>query len=202
VHMEEKTKKKSRRKLKNYLLSKDAQLRIIVPNLLWTLLIIIATMGVVLSPLMIDMFLSDEIEIQYHAAVTFLAFIKPLVPTIISMFILIFIHQVILTNRIFGPMVNFNNSFKKMAEGDLTRKVETRADDYMKEDCQIINQMIDGLSQIVTKVNVSNDKLIDSVEKVIQRVDNIKTRDQVLEAFELLKREAENVKQNLSSFKT
>ena len=200
--MEEKTKKKSRRKLKNYLLSKDAQLRIIVPNLLWTLLIIIATMGVVLSPLMIDMFLSDEIEIQYHAAVTFLAFIKPLVPTIISMFILIFIHQVILTNRIFGPMVNFNNSFKKMAEGDLTRKVETRADDYMKEDCQIINQMIDGLSQIVTKVNVSNDKLIDSVEKVIQRVDNIKTRDQVLEAFELLKREAENVKQNLSSFKT
>ena len=83
--------RKSKRKLKNYLLSNDAQLRIIIPNLLWMLLIIIATMGVVLSPLMMDMFLSDDIEIQYRAAITFLSFIKQLVPTIIAIFILIFV---------------------------------------------------------------------------------------------------------------
>jgi methyl-accepting chemotaxis protein len=88
-----------------------------------------------------------------------------------------------------------------MAEGDLTRKVETRADDYMKEDRQIINQMIEGLSHIVTKVNTRNDKLIESVEKIMKRVDDIKTRDQVLEALELLKREAENVREGLSNFK-
>ncbi|MBW1814420.1 MAG: methyl-accepting chemotaxis protein, partial [Deltaproteobacteria bacterium] len=180
--MAEKTKRKSRRKLKNFLLSNDTQLRIIIPNLIWMLLIIIATMGVVLSPLMIDMFLSDDIEIQYRAATTFLAIIKPLIPTIIAMFVLIFIHQVILTNRIFGPLVNFNHTFKKMAEGDLTRKVEIRAEDYMKWDSQNINHMIEGLSSIVTRTSVSNDKLIESIGKVKKRVDDIKTRDQVLEA--------------------
>ena len=199
--MAEKNKKKSRRKLKNFLLSNDTQLRIIIPNLIWMLLIIIATMGVVLSPLMIDMFLSDDIEIEYRAAITFLAIIKPLIPTIIAMFILIFIHQVILTNRIFGPLVNFNRTFKKMAEGDLTRKVEVRSEDYMKGDSQNINHMIEGLSSIVTRTSVSNDKLIGSVEKVKKRVDDIKTREQVLEALELLKREAESVKESLSSFK-
>ena len=193
--------KKSRRKLKNFLMSNDAQLRIIVPNLLWMLLVIVATMGVVLSPLMIDMFLSDDIEIQYRAAITFLAFIKPLVPTIIAMFILIFIHQVILTNRIFGPLTNFSHTFKRITEGDFTRKVEIRANDYMKDDCQEINQMIEGLSYIVTKVRVDNNKLIESLEKIKNRVDDIKTRDQVLEALELLKREAENVKEDLSNFK-
>lgn len=199
--MAEKTKRKSRRKLKNFLLSNDTQLRIIIPNLIWMLLIIIATMGVVLSPLMIDMFLSDDIEIQYRAATTFLAIIKPLIPTIIAMFILIFIHQVILTNRIFGPLVNFNHTFKKMAEGNLTRKVEIRAEDYMKWDSKNINHMIEGLSSIVTRTSVSNDKLIESIGKVKKRVDDIKTRDQVLEALELLKREAENVKEGLSRFK-
>lgn len=199
--MAEKSKRKSKRKIKNYLLSNDAQLRFIVPNLFWMLLIIIATMGVVLSPLMIDMFLSENIEIQYRAAITFLSFIKRLVPTIISMFVLIFIHQVIITHRICGPLINFSHTFKKMAEGDFTRKVTIRADDYMKDDCKNINQMIDGLSDKLTKVGVSNDKLIESVEKIMKRVDDIKTRDQVLEALELLKREAENAKKDLSNFK-
>ncbi|MCJ7772187.1 MAG: methyl-accepting chemotaxis protein [Desulfobacterales bacterium] len=199
--MAEKSKRKSRRKLKNYLIINDAQLRFIVPNLFWMLLIIIATMGVVLSPLMIDMFLSDNIEIQYRAAITFLSFIKRLVPTIISMFVLIFVHQVIITHRICGPLVNFSNTFKKLAEGDFTRKVTIRADDYMKNDCKNINQMIDGLSDKLTKVGVSNDKLIEAAEKIIKRVDDIKTRDQVLEALELLKREAENVKEDISNFK-
>ena len=199
--MAEKAKIQSRRKLKNYLLSNDTQLRFIVPNLFWMILIIIATMGVVLSPLMIDMFLSDDIEIQYHAAITFLSFIKRLVPTIIAMFVLIFVHQVIITHRICGPLVNFSNTFKKLAEGDFTRKVTIRTDDYMKNDCKNINQMIDGLSDKLTKVGVSNDKLIEAVEKIMNRVDDIKTRDQVLEALELLKREAESVKEDISNFK-
>jgi len=192
---------KSNRKIKNYLLSNDVQLRIIIPNLLWMLLIVIATLGVVLSPLMIDMFLSDDIDIQYRAAITFLAFIKPLVPTIIAIFILIFIHQVILTNRICGPLVNFGKTFKQMAEGDFTRRVTIRSEDYMKHDSENINQMIDGLSYMVKKVGASNSKLIESIEKIIKRVDDIKTRDQVLEALELLKREAQNVNEDLSHFK-
>ncbi len=192
---------KSKRKLKNYLLSNDTQLRIIIPNLLWMFLILIATMGVILSPLMIDMYLSDDINIQYRAAIIFLSFIKRLVPTIIAMFVLIFIHQVIITHRICGPLVNFSHSFRKMAEGDFTMKVAIRTDDYMKDDCENINQMIEGLSYMVTKVKFSNDKVIESVEKITKRVDDIKTRDQVLEALELIKREAVTGKEALSNFK-
>jgi len=198
--MAEKPKKKSRRKLKNYLLSNDAQLRIIIPNLLWMLLIIIATVAIILSPLMIDMLLSDDIEVQYRAAITFLAFIKPLVPTVIAIFVLIFIHQVVITHRICGPLVNFGHAFKRVAEGDFSTKVEIRSDDYMKDDCQRINQMIEGLSFMVKRVETSNSKLLMALEKIMKRVDDIKTREQVLEAFELLKREAENIKEEISSF--
>jgi methyl-accepting chemotaxis protein len=201
VDMTEKTKKKERRKLKNYLLSNDIQLRIIIPNLLWMLLVIFATVGVILSPLMMDMFLSNDIEVQYRAAMTFLSFIQKLVPTIIAVFSLIFLHQVIVTHRICGPLVNFSHTFKRLAEGDFTKKVKIRADDYMKEDCQKINQMIEGLSFVASGVRVSNDKLIDSIDKIKKRVDDIKTRDQVLEALDLIKREATNVNKEISNFK-
>lgn len=199
--MTEKKRKKERRKLKNYLLSNDVQLRIIIPNLLWMLLVIFATVGVILSPLMMDMFLSDDIEIQYRAAITFLSFIKKLVPTIIAVFSLIFLHQVIVTHRICGPLVNFSKTFKRLAEGDFTKKVEIRSDDYMKEDCQKINQMIEGLSFVVSRVRISNDKLIEAIEKIKKKVDDIKTRDQVLEALDLIKREADKVNSEISNFK-
>lgn len=201
MDMTENTKKKERRKLKNYLLSNDVQLRIVIPNLLWMLLVIFATVGVILSPLMMDMFLSNDIEIQYRAAITFLSFIKRLVPTIIAVFVLVFLHQIMITHRICGPLVNFSKTFKRLAEGDFTRKVEIRADDYMKEDCQKINQMIESLSFTVTRVRISNEKLIESIDKIKKRVDDIKTRDQVLEALDLVKRQAANVNKEISNFK-
>jgi methyl-accepting chemotaxis protein len=192
---------KKQRRLKNFILSHDAQLRIIIPNLYWMLLIVVATLGVVLSPLMIDMILADDIEIQYRAAITFLALIKRLVPTIIAMFVLIFLHQIIITHRICGPMINFRLAFKKISEGDFLSKVGIRREDYMKSECESINEMIDGLNYLVKRVKVSNEKQIESIEKIMNRVDDIKTKDQVQEALELLKREANNVKKNLSDFK-
>jgi len=108
---------KKDRKLKNYLVNNDIQLRLVFTNMLYLLLIIVATMAMVLSPLYHDMFLATDLEIQFKAAQTFLLVTKRLIPSVIAMFTLIFLHQILITHRICGPLINFTKTFKKWREG-------------------------------------------------------------------------------------
>ena len=120
------------RKLRNYLISNDLQLRVIFMILLHMLLVAIIAVGFSLSPFIQDMLFAQDLEIQYHAAQMFLHLIKRLIPAVAAIFLLVFFHQVIITHRICGPLVNFSNTFTTIAQGDLTRKIYLRKGDYLK----------------------------------------------------------------------
>jgi len=164
-------------------------------------LVIIITVGVILSPLIYDMFLSQDVGVQYHAAQTFLTLVKRLVPAVMAMFILILLHQVLITHRICGPIVNFTNTFKKIAEGDLTRKVFLRQGDYLKKECEKINEMIDALARLLSRISSDHEKLLSVLEEVMARVDDLDTKIKVEEALKIVKHEAQLVTQDLSLVK-
>ncbi len=74
-----------KRKLRNYLINKDLQLRLIRNNVFYLLLCVIATVSILLYPLIHEMMFSPDLESQYRAAQTFLLLVKWLVPAIIMM---------------------------------------------------------------------------------------------------------------------
>ena len=78
------------RKLRNYFRYKDLQIRIIATSLIYMFLIILTTLGVILYPLVTDMFLSDDINTQYQAAQTFIVLMRRLVPAVLIMFSVVF----------------------------------------------------------------------------------------------------------------
>ena len=146
------------------------------------------------------MILSDDIEIQYRMAQTFLILIKWLLPAIILIVVLFVIHHIIVTHRICGPLVNFTHTFKKMGQGDLTRKVYVRHRDYLKKECEEINGMIDGLSTLLGQVNRDQKNLIDEMEDLMAHVESLDTPEKIKTSLNVLENKARVVSERLSLF--
>lgn len=193
-------KKNNKRRFKNYLINKDLQLRVVFNTIIYMLLVIILTAAVVFSPLVGKMIFSDNIEIQYRVAQTFLILIKWLLPAIILIVILFVIHHIIVTHRICGPLVNFTHTFKKMGEGDLTRKVYIRQRDYLKKECGDINEMIDGLSNLLGQVSRDQKNLIYEMEGLVANIESLDTPEKIKTSLNVLENKARVVSERLSLF--
>jgi len=190
----------NRRKIKNYLINRDLQFRIIFTNLIYMFLLVVITVGVVLSPIVCDMFMSQDLGIQYRAAQDFLAAIKRLVPVGIIIFILVSLHQVLITHRIFGPIRNFTRTFKRMSAGDLTRKVSVRQSDYMNVEMNKINHMVEGLSHLVFRIRNNYGRLISVLEEAMSQIEDPDARRNVDAAMEIVRKEAKFVTEDLALF--
>lgn len=189
------------RKLKNYLVSNDIQLRIIASTLLYMMVVIMLTGVVVLYPLVLDMFYNPDLEIQYRAALTMLGSVKRLVPAVLAILALGFIHQLIITHRICGPLVNFTNTFRRISEGDLTRKIILRHGDYLKKECRSINEMIDGLAEKIMRIDKNHRRLKELLDKTLEHSKNPDARNMIKESLEILRKEAEATEADIVRFK-
>ena len=110
--------KMNNRKLKNYLIKKDVQLKIAISNLIYMLLMVTVIVLTILSPLYLDIFQSVDLCNQYFSANMFILLLERLAFSLVVLLILAFVHQIVLTHKFCGPLVNFAKTFKKVSEGD------------------------------------------------------------------------------------
>ncbi len=191
----------SDRKIKNLFINKGIQFKIIITAMIYMFLVLTVTVGAILFPIIYEMFASNDLNIQYKAAQTFLILVKRLLPCTIVLFTFFFIHLSIITHRICGPLVNFTNTFSRIATGDLTRKIRLRKGDYLKRECDQINSMIDGLSEHVHSVKVDHDKMSTVLEEALETVENFDTKIKIEQVLSEVKGEASLVAKDLSRFK-
>ncbi len=83
-----------------------------------------------------------------------------------AIFVLAVVNQMWVTHKFCGPLVNFTNSFKKIAQGDLTRKVVLRSRDLLKEEAGRFNEMIDDLSHHIEALKNDNRLLLSTLKGV------------------------------------
>ena len=156
--------KKSVRKIQNYLIAKDIQLRIVITNFLYLCLIALILVLTVLSPYFYDIFHKDELWVQYLSAKTFLVLLDRLVIALPFIFVISFIHFIVLTHRFCGPMINIKHTLKELAQGNFTRKVFLRKHDFLKQEAAILNNAIDQLSGYFEDIREDNAALLDILE--------------------------------------
>lgn len=191
--------KENRRKLSNYIIDMELQIRIIVGSLIFMLAAVIVILVIILYPLFRDMF-STDMETQYRAAQTFLILVKRLVLAVTLLLLLFTLHLITVTHRICGPLVNFRHVFSRLKEGDLSRRVSIRQDDYVKRECEKINCMIDGLSHIVSQVKEDQKKLISDLEDMISHAHDLDTKEKLAAALQIVMVDARHVMETLSRF--
>ena len=190
-----------KRKLRNYLINKDLQLRLIRNNLFYMLLCVIVTVSILLYPLIHDMIFLPDLESQYHAAQTVLLLVKWLVPAIIILLVLFMGHTIITTHRICGPLVNFTHTFDRLAHGDLTKKVYIRKGDYLKSECERINLMIDGISAIINRLFVNHNQLLATLQSLNDQAKDTETKEKLESSLKMIKQDTNYVSDTLSMFK-
>ncbi|MBU1170864.1 MAG: methyl-accepting chemotaxis protein [Proteobacteria bacterium] len=169
----------NRRLKKNIVINRGLQFKIIMTSMVYMFLVMLVTTGAILFPLIFDMLSSSDLNVQYAAAQTFLVLAKRLMPSMVVLFALFFFHQLFITHRICGPLVNFTNTFRRISNGDLTRRVTLRKGDYLKKECDIINGMIEGLSDHFHQISTNHVNLVHSLEASLEGVTDPLTRSNI-----------------------
>ena len=160
--------KKSVRKLQNYLIAKDIQLRIVVTNFLYLCLIALVLVLTILSPYFYDIFNKEELWVQYLSAKTFLVLLDRLVIALPIIFVISFVHFIVLTHRFCGPMINIKLTLQELTQGNFTRKVFLRKNDFLKQEAAILNNAIDQLSGFFEDIREDNAALLDMLEAELE----------------------------------
>jgi methyl-accepting chemotaxis protein len=163
--------------------------------------IVILILGIVLYPYLSDMFFSKDLDIQYRASQAFLLLLSRLMPVVVIIFILVVLHQILITHRIWGPLVNITNTIKRVGIGDFTRKVFPRKNDYLSEQCRQINEMIEGLSSHISTIRENHVKLTSSLNDISESIENLNTQNEFEECLNKIRGKVELLTENLSCFK-
>ena len=137
----------NQRRWKNFLVRRDVQLPIIAANLVFLGLVCTVLIAVLLSPLYHDMVNAEDLWVQHVSGSLFLILLHRIALVMLLILILATAHQVVLSHRFCGPLVNIGRTLARMIAGDFTRKVYLRKNDFLKAEAAQINAIIDRLNQ-------------------------------------------------------
>jgi nitrogen fixation/metabolism regulation signal transduction histidine kinase len=167
-------------------------------NLALMLLIFIVILGGVLVPFYHEMFKIDDIYAQHYSAKFFIVLLDRISLALFAVLLISLIYQMIINHKFCGPLVNFSHTFKKVAQGDLTRKVYLRRYDFHKNEAAQVNDMIDFLSDHIKTLKKDHEQLLSTINGVSGSQMELSENQNVLEA---LKKQADICNEHLSVFK-
>jgi methyl-accepting chemotaxis protein len=154
-----------RRKFRTFFISKDLQRPIVVAHLAYTLLVTVALIATVLSPIYTDMLGSDDLWTKHFSAKMFIVLIERLSIAGLIIMAISFFHFVILTHKFSGPLLNIGRTIARISEGDFTRKINLRRGDFLKNEAEQVNAMMTTLSNSIAIVKKENYMLLMELEE-------------------------------------
>ena len=199
--IENKTRTINRRHLKNYLINRHDQLRIVLITLVYMSIVVMLTVIIVLFPYFSDITFSKDPNVQYRSSQIFLILVNHFLPAIVIIFFLVALNQIYITHRVWGALVNITNTIKMASKGDFTRKVFLRKNDYLKNECRPINEMLENLSSYILKINHNHSELESTLNDISESVENLSTKKEFEACLEKIRDKTDLLKENLSEFK-
>jgi len=187
----------NRRKWKNYFINVEVQKKIIVTNLLYICLVMLLTMAA-MNWQVVDKIGGMSNTEELRSTGSFVFHSLGLYFILAAAFVLAVINQLWITHRLCGALVNFVNTFQEISKGDLTQKIALRQDDFLKKEAIQFNDMVDELSELISKLKEDNRLLLSTLKGITgEAVDPGK----VEEARKILKEQEPIFKENLSRLK-
>jgi len=188
----------NRRQLKNYLFANKIHFKMMLANLTLMLLVFAVVIGAVLYPFYHEIFRIDDIYAQHYSAKFFIVLLDRLSLALIAVLLISLIYQMIINHRFCGPLVNFSHTFKKISQGDLTRKIFLRRYDFLKNEASQVNDMIDFLSDHIMTLKKDHEQLLSKLNEVSG---SEMERAEYQNALETIRKQAEICQNHLSVFK-
>jgi methyl-accepting chemotaxis protein len=144
---------------------------------------VVGILTAIIAPVYSDIFNSNDAIDQREAAKVFILLSEKLGIALSAIFLFTIIPLIWGTHRFFGPLINFLNIFKKVANGDLTARVRLRRGDLLKSEAHLANDMIQSLALSISDVKQQNQLLVATLQGIIEgRSPDSGTDDEIFEA--------------------
>ena len=188
----------NQRRLKNYLVANKTHLKMMLFNLVLILLVFTVIIVAVIIPFYQEIFKLHDVYAQHYSAKFFIVLLDRLSISLLVILLLNILYQMMINHKFCGPLVNFSHTFKKIAQGDFTRKVFLRRNDFLKNEAVQVNDMIDFLSDHIRTLKKDHEHLLSTINEVSGSQMELSENQNVHEA---LKKQADICHQHLSIFK-
>jgi methyl-accepting chemotaxis protein len=188
----------NRRRLKNYMIANKVHFKMMLANLILMLLVFAVVIGAVLYPFYHEIFRINDIYAQNYSAKFFVVLLDRLSLALIAVLLVSLLYQMIINHKFCGPLVNFSHTFKKISQGDFTRKIFLRQYDLLKNEADQVNDMIDSLSDHIMALKKDHDRLLSTLKKVSG---SEMERAEYQNTLEVLRKQADICQNHLSVFK-
>ena len=170
----------NRRHLKNFIINKDLQFKIIFYNFIYLFLASIITTIIILFPEIIKMNSDSITDIEkYNAATNFIQISGRVIPALFILSLIAFVHITIFTHRICGPVINFTKAVKEIKKGNIKARITLRKKDFLTEQSKYVNEILDDFSIYIKDLQAGIEKLeekaVDNPE-MIKEINELKTK--------------------------
>jgi len=159
---------KNRRSWKNLLINKKVQLRVTMINLIFLFTAIGINTAIMLNSSLCNIFYTDSQGVMKFVDMYVLSS-EILLFSLVAVLVLAVASQIVVTHQVCGPLVNFSHSFRKAADGDLTRPVRLRSRDLLQDEARQFNEMIANLSLYIEAVKTDNRMLLQAIKALDEK---------------------------------
>lgn len=122
------------------------QLRLIAVAAFHFLLVVVLFVIALFAPVVVALDSGDIWDTGVQAAAhTFLTLHKYLWAPLLGAFILLVLHNVLVTHRVAGPLLRLRRYFKAVGDGDLRNPIEFRKHDYLTKEAIAASEMVAAL---------------------------------------------------------
>lgn len=170
----------NRRQLKNFIINREFQFKIIFYNVIYLFLASLITAVIILFPEIIKMNSSSVSDIEkFNAATNFLQLSGRIIPALFILSIIAFVHMIVFTHRICGPVISFTKAVKEFKKGNLKARIKLRKKDFLTEQSERVNEILDDFTGYLAEIHSDIEKLEEKVSdnpELINEVDRLKKK--------------------------
>jgi methyl-accepting chemotaxis protein len=105
-------------------------------------------------------------EVRAAAADKFLLSHSQVWPALIAIMFLILLHSFRFFHRFVGPLYRFRMAFERMRDGDLGFRIRIRKHDFLHEEKQSINEMIEGFTEKIGSIQQASNNSLNALNEL------------------------------------
>ena len=186
---------------RKYVIRPKLQVRLMILSISYVIFFCAVIGTYLFIPLMTELDKSDKGSDQALVAAKRILYLnEKFWPALLFSFLAIGCHSIFISHKIAGPLYRFNLAFKAMKEGIVSTPIQLRKGDYLYNEMENINQMLERFKEKLTEVQEAQAHLNRSIIKCKDTVSH-SSMNELIKNMEDLAEQGKKLEEKVGYFK-
>ena len=186
---------------RHFIINKDLQFSLLTISIFYLLLFLVVIGSILFIPVMIELDRVDYASEQaVNAASKILYLHSKFWPAVLLVLVLICLHSIRTSHKIAGPLYRFDRLYESMKEGNLPKKVTLRKGDYLINEMENINEMLESLKIRVQEIKDAQSGLNEAISECKDVVSHA-SKDEISKRMNDITEKGDQLGEKLAYFK-